>query len=78
VEIAAAGRGVVASEIVSAFDDRRLRSPGVKDRVPGREHPLRTQFAKFSLRGMNPVMQHSSSSSVCSGFDLPDDAVRRQ
>src|SRR5262249_16225279 len=35
-------------------------------RIPPAEHPLRTQFAKFSLRGMNPVMQHSSSSSVCS------------
>jgi len=41
----------VASEIVAAFDDRRLRSPGVKDRVPGRDKPgVSRAGGKFSRR----------------------------
>src|SRR6516165_12169831 len=39
----------VASAIVSAYDRRRVVLPGVKVFPPGREHHLRTRFAKFSL-----------------------------
>jgi hypothetical protein len=44
----------------SAYDDRGVVLPGVKVFPPGREHPLRTQFAKFSLlRGAGSEKQIS-------------------